>query len=107
MDVWPEFAEFENEDPFNDFGNKFTSEDPFNEFKQNDFVKNGNGFHPAADETKRQETIQELITTEENYMADMKIFKKVCLRKIFVFIPKLVDVFSIAHYWELFFTSAF
>lgn len=76
VDPWPEFTE----DPFSDFTAKHSNNDPFN--GSSDFAvnqKNGNGFsfHAATDEAKRQESIQELIITEENYMADMKIVKQV------------------------------
>lgn len=82
LDSWPEFPEFQTDDPFKNFNNSYGSDDTA--FPGNDFPKNGNGYgiHASADETKRQESIHELITTEENYMADMGIFKKVWLCNI-------------------------
>ncbi len=80
---WPEFTE----DPFSNYATNHSSSDPFKDSgfgngNDSDFPinqKNGNGFsfHAATDESKRQESIQELIVTEENYMADMKIVKQV------------------------------
>lgn len=81
---WPEFpAAFsnapKNNSSFNSSAGASRSvKDPFspvhNGSSRNGF---GNNFHVSAEETNRQESIQELIITEEKYMADMGTVKQV------------------------------
>ncbi|ODM95301.1 Intersectin-2 [Orchesella cincta] len=87
---WPDFPTSENTsmtsnsngNGINHFNTSFTSE-AFNYQTSHTHNNNGSAVYESAEESKRQDSILELITTEENYMADLGIVKKCFMNPLF------------------------